>query len=55
LATEAVLDPALSVAADVKTLLSSPLGSTRLSVSGHVYDVMGGIVTTVATPVGVPG
>ncbi len=55
LATEAVLDPALSVAADVKTLLSSPLGSTRLSVSGHVYDLMSGLVTTVAAPVGVPG
>lgn len=50
LATEAVTDPALSVVTDVKTLLASPLGSGRLTVSGHVYDLMTGLVTTVAAP-----
>ena len=55
LATEAVTDPALSVATDVKTLLASDLGSRRLTVSGHVYDMTTGRVTTVAAPVGVAG
>jgi carbonic anhydrase len=50
LASEAVIDPALSVVTDVKTLLASPLGSRRISVSGHVYDVTTGRVTTVAAP-----
>lgn len=50
LAAEAVIDPALSVVTDVKTLLASAVGSRRLSVSGHVYDVTTGRVTTVAAP-----
>jgi carbonic anhydrase len=50
LTTRAVTDPVLSVATDVETLLGSPLGSRRLSVSGHVYDVMTGLVTTVVAP-----
>jgi carbonic anhydrase len=55
LAARAVNDPTLSVVTDVRTLLSSPIGSTRLSVSGHVYDVTTGLVTTVAAPLGVDG
>ena len=55
LATQAVIDPALSVVADVKTLLSAPLGSTRLSVSGHVYDMTSGLVTTVVPSADVEG
>jgi carbonic anhydrase len=53
LATGAVTDPVLSVVIDVETLLASPLGSGRLSVSGHVYDVMTGLVTTVVAPLAV--
>lgn len=48
LASQAVIDPALSVETDVKKLLSSPLGSARLTVSGHVYDVETGLVETVS-------
>ena len=55
LAAQAVTDPTLSVVSDVKTLLASPLGSTRVSVSGHVYDVTSGLVTTVAAPVRATG
>jgi carbonic anhydrase len=54
-ATQAVTDPAISVVTDVKTLLASPLGSNRVSVSGHVYDVMTGLVTTVTAPVTAAG
>ena len=50
LATQAVTDPTETVLADVKTLLASPLLAGRVSVSGHVYDVATGLVTTVATP-----
>jgi carbonic anhydrase len=53
LATGAVTDPVLSVVIDVETLLASPLGSGRLSVSGHVYDVMTGLITTVVAPLAV--
>ena len=55
LATQAVIDPARSVETDVKKLLSSPLGSGRLTISGHIYDVTSGLVTTIAAPVGVAG
>jgi carbonic anhydrase len=51
LATQAVTDPALSVEADVKVLLASSLPSNLVSVSGHVYDVTTGLVTTVVDPV----
>jgi len=47
LEASAVDDPAVTVAADVKRLLASPLFSSRMSVSGHVYDVETGLVTTV--------
>jgi carbonic anhydrase len=42
-----VADPHLTVKADVERLLSSPLLSPKVSVSGHVYDIATGRVTTV--------
>jgi carbonic anhydrase len=44
----AVLDPATTVARDVERLHSAPAISPRVSVSGHVYDVVTGLVETVA-------
>jgi len=43
----AVLDPAASVAHDVERLRSAPAISPRVTVSGHVYDVVTGLVETV--------
>lgn len=43
----AVLDPALTVAADVALLRASPAIPSRVAVSGHVYDVLTGLVQTV--------
>ena len=43
----AVLDPAATVARDVERLRSAPAISSRVSVSGHVYDVVTGLVQTV--------
>ncbi len=43
----AVLDPALTVTRDVERLRSAPAISPRLTVSGHVYDVVSGMVETV--------
>ncbi len=43
----AVLDPAATVAADVERLRSAPAVSPRVTVSGHVYDVVTGLVRTV--------
>ena len=43
----AVTDPHITVNADVERLLASPLLSPRVSVSGHVYDIATGRVTTV--------
>ncbi len=42
-----VADPQTTVQTDVERLLSSPLLSPKVSVSGHVYDVATGRVTTV--------
>ena len=42
-----VADPHITVAADVERLLASPLLPPQMSVSGHVYDVETGRVTTV--------
>jgi carbonic anhydrase len=42
-----VLDPAETVAGDVARLCSAPSISPRVSVSGHVYDVVTGLVETV--------
>jgi carbonic anhydrase len=46
-----VLDPPATVRADVERLLSDPRISPRMTVSGHVYDVRTGLVTTVVEPV----
>ena len=43
----AVLDPAVTVARDVGRLRSAPAISPRVAVSGHVYDVVSGLVETV--------
>lgn len=43
----AVLDPAATVALDVERLGASRAISPRVSVSGHVYDVVTGLVQTV--------
>lgn len=43
----AVLDPAETVTRDVERLRSAPALSPRLTVSGHVYDVVTGLVETV--------
>jgi len=45
----AVLDPAATVAHDVALLRTSPAISPRVSVSGHVYDVVTGLVETVVS------
>jgi carbonic anhydrase len=46
LEASAVADPHTTVKADVDRLLTSPLLSPRVSVSGHVYDIETGRVTT---------
>lgn len=47
----AVTDPTETVTVDVERLTSSPLLPRQWSVSGHVYDVDTGLVTTVRPPV----
>jgi carbonic anhydrase len=47
LEASAVADPQTTVKADVELLLSSPLLPLAMGVSGHVYDVDTGRVTTV--------
>ena len=47
LAATAVDDPRATVAADVERLLASPLLPPQMGVSGHVYDVETGRVTTI--------
>jgi carbonic anhydrase len=46
LEASAVADPYLTVKADVELLLASPRLSPKVSVSGHVYDIATGRVTT---------
>jgi carbonic anhydrase len=46
LEASAVADPRLTVKADVERLLTSPRLSPKVSVSGHVYDLATGRVTT---------
>ncbi len=48
LARVPVTDPHHTVRADVEQLLAAPEISSRITVSGHVYDVETGLVTTVA-------
>jgi len=43
----AVLDPIATVTSDVERLRHAPAISPRISVSGHVYDVVSGLVETV--------
>jgi carbonic anhydrase len=45
----AVLDPAATVTRDVELLRSAPAISPRITVSGHVYDVVTGLVETVTS------
>ena len=49
----AVLDPAATVTSDVQRLRSAPALSPRIAVSGHVYDVVTGLVETIL-PAGRP-
>jgi carbonic anhydrase len=46
LEASAVTDPYATVKADVERLLTSPLLTPEVSVSGHVYDIATGRVTT---------
>jgi carbonic anhydrase len=46
LEVSAVTDPHTTVKADVERLLTSPLLSPKVSVSGHVYDIATGRLTT---------
>ena len=46
LEASAVADPDTTVRADVERLLTSPLLSPKISVSGHVYDIATGLLTT---------
>jgi carbonic anhydrase len=50
----AILDPATTVMSDVERLSSAAAISPRITVSGHVYDVVTGLVQTIH-PVGRPG
>lgn len=50
LVDEAVTDPASTVQADVERLLAAPQVSARITVSGHVYDLGTGLVSTVIAP-----
>jgi carbonic anhydrase len=43
----AVLDPAATVRSDVARLRSAPGVSARMGISGHVYDVVSGLVETI--------
>jgi carbonic anhydrase len=43
----AILDPAATVTRDVTRLRAAPQISPRIAVSGHVYDVVTGLVDTV--------
>src|SRR5262252_6985834 len=47
LEASAVADPHTTVKADVERLLTAPNLSSKVSVSGHVYDIATGRVTTV--------
>ncbi len=48
----AVLDPAATVTSDVERLRSAPAISQRVTVSGHVYDVVTGLVSTILPATG---
>jgi carbonic anhydrase len=46
----AVLDPTATVTRDVERLRTAPAISPHVTVSGHVYDVVSGLVQTVLPP-----
>ncbi len=46
LEASAVTDPHITVKADVERLLTAPSLSPKISVSGHVYDIATGRLTT---------
>jgi carbonic anhydrase len=50
LAAEAVTDPMQTVHHDVEVLRSSAVLPTKMIVSGHVYDVDTGLITTLVPP-----
>lgn len=50
LAALPVTHPTETVRADVHTLLSAPQISPRITVSGHIYDLETGLVTTIVQP-----
>jgi carbonic anhydrase len=50
----AILDPAATVTSDVERLRSAPAISPRITVSGHVFDVVTGLVETIL-PASRPG
>jgi carbonic anhydrase len=45
-----VIDPPATVRADVERVLADPRISPRVTVSGHVYDVHTGLITTIVEP-----
>jgi carbonic anhydrase len=47
LVDHAVLDPTATVTSDVQRLRSAPAIPSRVTVSGHVYDVVTGLVQTI--------
>jgi len=47
LVDHAVLDPTATVTGDVQRLRSTPAIPPRVTVSGHVYDVVSGLVQTI--------
>jgi carbonic anhydrase len=47
LAERAILDPVATVRGDVERLRSAPAVSPRIPLSGHVYDVVTGLVETI--------
>jgi carbonic anhydrase len=51
----AVLDPGATVTRDVERLRAAPAISPRIMVSGHVYDVVSGLVHTVLPVESGPG
>jgi carbonic anhydrase len=50
-----VLDPAATVRADVEKVQTDPRISPHITVSGHVYDVHTGLITTIVEPVSPTG
>ena len=44
-----VLDPAVTVRADVEKLLAAPAVSARIAISGYSYDIATGLLTPVVS------